>query len=311
MEKETPNYYAVIPAPVLHNKVLSSDAKILFAHISTLMHKTGYCFATNEWFESIMQCSTRSIIRLLSQLEAAGFITRELIYKEGSKEVQQRRIKSCLVVNQVNPIAKSGDTPSDNFEDNTIYPIIKTDNTPGANAENGDTPIASSVTPPIASSGTDTSINTTNINNNINNKLTKLTKASGATKSFLNNQQTTETMSIENLNPIDESNFTIQFYIDEIFKLYPNDVNDFNPTDFNNLPVETIKTAYESLTKFIKIHVDNKKALPYLSIYFDKSLWEQEKLNKLTTMFTPEPVKVSWLRSDSYLDVEEPDAIDF
>lgn len=151
--------------------------------------------------------------------------------------------------------------------------------------------------------------NYTKNKNKNNNK--KLTKASSSTKSFLINNKKTKTMSIENLNQFDELNFEAQFYIDEIFKLYPNDVNDLNPTDFNNLPVETIKTAYESLSKFINIHVDNQKALPSLSIYFNRSLWEADKLDKLTTMFTPEPVKVSWLRSNSYLDIDEPEGIDF
>ncbi len=85
------SYYMVIPAPVW-NAEITAKAMILYGHVSVLAKKEGYCFANNKYFEKVMKMSSSTVQRCFVELESNGLIKRELIYKEGSKEVDTRKI---------------------------------------------------------------------------------------------------------------------------------------------------------------------------------------------------------------------------
>lgn len=89
--KERPGYYMNIPAEVWDSEI-SAKAMILYGHISVLVNKKKYCFAGNKYFEDVMKCSAMTINRCLIELEENKFITRKLIFKENSKEVEVRKI---------------------------------------------------------------------------------------------------------------------------------------------------------------------------------------------------------------------------
>lgn len=93
MVRDRPNYYAIIPAKVRYDKNLTPNAKLLYAEITALSNKYGYCYATNQYFENLYGVSKQSISNWLSQLEKNHYIKRELIYKEGGKEILQRNIR--------------------------------------------------------------------------------------------------------------------------------------------------------------------------------------------------------------------------
>jgi hypothetical protein len=119
---ETPNYFAVIPAPILFDKNLSERDKILFAHIMTLTHKEGFCYASNRYFEQVMDCTDRTISRSLKSLEDNGYIRREMHYREGSKEIENRYIYVSIgmVKNDLTGIDKNDHTGIDkNVLDNS------------------------------------------------------------------------------------------------------------------------------------------------------------------------------------------------
>ena len=86
-----PSYYMVIPASVWDSN-LSTRTILLYGHISVLSNKKGYCFATNLYFEKVLNCSAKTIRKCMQELETGGFIKRKLIYKESSKEVELRKI---------------------------------------------------------------------------------------------------------------------------------------------------------------------------------------------------------------------------
>jgi len=88
---EQQSYYMVIPAPVW-NAEITAKAMILYGHVSVLAKKEGYCFANNKYFERVMKMSSSTVQRCFVELESAELIRRELIYKEGSKEVDTRKI---------------------------------------------------------------------------------------------------------------------------------------------------------------------------------------------------------------------------
>lgn len=72
--KETPSYYAVIPANVRYSKEVSDGAKLLYGEITCLCNDKGYCWASNAYFADLYGASGRTVSRWISELAAAGFI---------------------------------------------------------------------------------------------------------------------------------------------------------------------------------------------------------------------------------------------
>ena len=72
--KDKPGYWAVIPASVRYDADLPPNAKLLYGEISSLTDVTGYCFASNAYFEQLYELSSRTITRLLKSLEERGYI---------------------------------------------------------------------------------------------------------------------------------------------------------------------------------------------------------------------------------------------
>lgn len=91
--EEKPNYYAVIPADVRYDKKLKDKAKLLYAEIVALSNKNGYCYASNSYFAELYGVTTTTISLLIKDLIDNNYITSEIIYKEGSKEILNRYLK--------------------------------------------------------------------------------------------------------------------------------------------------------------------------------------------------------------------------
>lgn len=89
---ENPSYYAIIPAEVRYDENLSPNAKLLFAEITCLCNKNGVCKASNKYFSDLYKVSTVSVSTWVSQLVKNGYIETTMIYKDGSKEIQNRNI---------------------------------------------------------------------------------------------------------------------------------------------------------------------------------------------------------------------------
>ena len=91
--KEKPNYYAILTAEVRYSKALTPNAKLLYAEITALCNMNGKCTASTEYFCRVYEVSRASIQNWLSLLDKNGYITRVLIYRQGSKEILSRYIK--------------------------------------------------------------------------------------------------------------------------------------------------------------------------------------------------------------------------
>ena len=92
MGDEQRSYYAIIPANVRYDNDLPPNAKLLYGEITALCNDKGYCWASNDYFSKLYNVSNRSIQDWLNKLELKMYISRKLIYKKGSKEVEERRI---------------------------------------------------------------------------------------------------------------------------------------------------------------------------------------------------------------------------
>lgn len=100
------NYYAIIPANVRYDKELSPNAKLLYGEITALCNERGYCWASNNYFSELYQVSKVSISKWINQLVSKGYLTSDLQYKEGTKEILNRYIR---IVND--PIKEKLNTP--------------------------------------------------------------------------------------------------------------------------------------------------------------------------------------------------------
>lgn len=87
------SYYSIIPANVRYDKDLTPNAKLLYAEITSLCNEYGYCWATNDYFAKLYNVSTTSISKWISSLVQNGYITTEIEYKEGSKQILKRYIR--------------------------------------------------------------------------------------------------------------------------------------------------------------------------------------------------------------------------
>ena len=92
MIKEQPTYYAVIPASVRYDNELLPNSKLLYAEITALSSSKGICWASDDYFCKLYSAKRRTIQSWLKQLEDKGYITRQVIYKNGTKEIEKRTI---------------------------------------------------------------------------------------------------------------------------------------------------------------------------------------------------------------------------
>lgn len=87
---ENKSYYAIIPANVRYDENLKDKAKLLYGEITALCNERGYCWATNEYFARLYKVNKTTISKLIKNLIDRGYIKSQIIYKEGSKEIDKR-----------------------------------------------------------------------------------------------------------------------------------------------------------------------------------------------------------------------------
>lgn len=84
-------YYSIIPATILYNKELKANEKLLYAIITSLAYKEGYCFATNKYLAEKLGVNPKTISNWISDLSKRNFIIVEVIRNE-NKQIIQRKI---------------------------------------------------------------------------------------------------------------------------------------------------------------------------------------------------------------------------
>lgn len=109
MEENRPGYYAVIPADVRYDDQIPANAKLLYGEISALIGKDGFCYASNSYFMKLYGFSDPTISRLISKLEEAGYIRREM-EKDGKGQVKRRKLFLSVSVPEVHPPIKNDTT---------------------------------------------------------------------------------------------------------------------------------------------------------------------------------------------------------
>lgn len=119
MDAERPGYYAIIPADVRYDDRIPANAKLLYGEISALIGAEGFCYASNSYFMRIYGFSDPTITRLITQLEKAGYIKREM-EKDNSGQVVRRKLYLSASVPQIQPPINFDTTPYQKQWEGTI-----------------------------------------------------------------------------------------------------------------------------------------------------------------------------------------------
>lgn len=82
-----------IPAEIWLDENLTVMEKVLYAEIDSFCGNGKECFCSNAHFAKMLQVSERRVQQILTAMESKGVITRTVIYKEGTKEVERRYLK--------------------------------------------------------------------------------------------------------------------------------------------------------------------------------------------------------------------------
>jgi len=90
---DKPSYYAILTADVRYDKTLKPLARLLFAEITALCNKEGYCWASNQYFADLYEVDKTTVSGWIGQLKTRGYLTVQLQYKEGSKQILNRYMK--------------------------------------------------------------------------------------------------------------------------------------------------------------------------------------------------------------------------
>ena len=90
-EENTIGYYSVIPSTILYNNNLKPNQKLLYAIITSLSCKKGYCFATNKYLADKLNAKPKTVSTWISDLKNKNYIIVEII-KDEKNQVAERRI---------------------------------------------------------------------------------------------------------------------------------------------------------------------------------------------------------------------------
>lgn len=117
-----------IPAEIWLDENLTVMEKVLYAEIDSFCGNGKECFCSNAHFAKMLQVSERRVQQILTAMESKGVITRTVIYKEGTKEVERRYLKPTYFttpheIDFTTPHEETFITPhEENFVDtNTVF----------------------------------------------------------------------------------------------------------------------------------------------------------------------------------------------
>lgn len=171
---EKPNYYGILPANVRYDNRLKPMEKILYSEITALANTQGFCFASNSYFGKLYEVDKKTVGVWINNLAKLGYLKVELIYKENSKEVLERRlyIVDLKEVSLSAPVEEENLIENEKEKDSITPPHKKMDTPPQKNGEMS--PQNYGYPPHKIMEDNTTSVNIINENITSNNTTTKL-----------------------------------------------------------------------------------------------------------------------------------------
>jgi hypothetical protein len=121
-----------IPKEIWLSENLTLQEKVFLVEISSLDNDEG-CFANNNYFAEFFGLSKTRVSLIIKSLVEKGYITSDIIYKEGTKQILKRVLKVCYIPYLRN--VKEGSLrnvkypPQEKLKDNNIYNNTSINNT--------------------------------------------------------------------------------------------------------------------------------------------------------------------------------------
>jgi uncharacterized phage protein (TIGR02220 family) len=78
---------------VRYDKRLPANSKLLYGEITALCNEKGFCWAGDKYFADLYGVSKTTVQNWLKALFENNYISKEIEYKEGSKEILHRYIR--------------------------------------------------------------------------------------------------------------------------------------------------------------------------------------------------------------------------
>ncbi|WP_034858432.1 helix-turn-helix domain-containing protein [Enterococcus casseliflavus] len=124
-------YFAIIPANVRYDQRLKANTKLLYGEITALCNERGFCWATNDYFADLYGVSKETISRWISQLIKFGYLNREIVFKDGTREISHRylRINHPPIDVNVNRYPQKDQDPIDQNVNTPIDQKVKDNST--------------------------------------------------------------------------------------------------------------------------------------------------------------------------------------
>lgn len=95
VNETTPKYFIQVPLEELKPLDLSSTDKLVYGTVYTMLNVTGKCFMGNKAIADSLGLKPATVSKSISKLADAGLISVQLIYKEGTKQIERRYITLC------------------------------------------------------------------------------------------------------------------------------------------------------------------------------------------------------------------------
>ena len=80
----TPSYYAILPSDVRYDSNISSSEKLLYAELTALCSKHGYCWASNSYFSELYNVNKNTVSSWVSSLVKRGYIQIDVDRSKGN-----------------------------------------------------------------------------------------------------------------------------------------------------------------------------------------------------------------------------------
>lgn len=109
-----PNYYAILTAGVRYDEKLTPSEKILYAEITALTNKNGYCHASNDYFAKLYKVNKGTVSRWISHLNKRGYI-----------DVGIKRDERKVIVSRTITLTDKTSTPYTHKKSKGIDDIVK------------------------------------------------------------------------------------------------------------------------------------------------------------------------------------------
>lgn len=90
-EENKIGYYSIIPSKILFNEDLKANEKLLYAVITVLANREGYCFASNTYLAGLLNAKAHTVSKWVSHLKELEFVKLHMI-KNDKGEIIERRI---------------------------------------------------------------------------------------------------------------------------------------------------------------------------------------------------------------------------